>query len=45
MGPKRGMELVERLQDVEAVIVDRDGSILVSSGLKSRLQFTDATNK
>jgi FAD:protein FMN transferase len=45
MGPTRGMELVERLQDVEAVIVDRDGSILVSSGLKSRLQFTDATNK
>jgi thiamine biosynthesis lipoprotein len=45
MGPKRGMELVERLPDVEAVIVDRDGSILVSSGLKSRLQFTDATNK
>jgi FAD:protein FMN transferase len=45
MGPKRGMELVERLPDVEAVIIDRDGSILVSSGLKSRVQFTDATNK
>jgi len=45
MGPKRGMELVERLPDVEAVIVDRDGSILVSSGLKSRWQVTDATNK
>jgi FAD:protein FMN transferase len=45
MGPTRGMELVERLQDVEAVIVDRDGFILVSSGLKSRLQFIDAANK
>ncbi|MDQ6733396.1 MAG: FAD:protein FMN transferase [Nitrospirota bacterium] len=45
MGPKRGMELVERLPDVEAVIVDRDGAILVSSGLKARVQFTDSTNK
>lgn len=45
MGPTRGMELVERLPDVEAMIVDRDGSILVSSGLKSRVQFTDAANK
>ena len=45
MGPTRGMELVERLPDVEAVIVARDGSILVSSGLKHRVRFTDSTNK
>ena len=45
MGPTRGMELVERLPDVEAVIVDRNGHILVSSGLKSRVQFTDSTYK
>lgn len=45
MGPQRGMELVERLPDVEAVIVDRDGHILVSSGLQHRVQFIDSTNK
>ena len=37
MGPERGMALVERLEGVEAVIVDRDGRVLVSSGLKDRL--------
>jgi thiamine biosynthesis lipoprotein len=45
MGPQRGMELVERLPDVEAVIVDREGHILVSSGLQHRVQFIDSTNK
>lgn len=39
MGPDRGMELIERLPDVEGVIVDSEGRILVSSGLKDRLQF------
>lgn len=39
MGPERGMELVERLPDVEAIIVDRDGHMLVSSGLKSRIRL------
>lgn len=37
MGPKRGMELVERLPDVEAVIVDAEGQVLLSSGLIGRL--------
>jgi FAD:protein FMN transferase len=45
MGPQRGMELVERLPDVEAVIVDHEGRILVSSGLRYRVRFTDSTNK
>jgi thiamine biosynthesis lipoprotein len=39
LGPKRGMELVERLQDVEAIIVDQDGHMLVSSGLKNRIRL------
>lgn len=39
LGPDRGMELVERLPDVEAVIVDSEGKILVSSGLKDRLRL------
>ena len=39
MGPERGMELVERLPDVEAIIVDADGRLLVSSGLKQRIRM------
>jgi thiamine biosynthesis lipoprotein len=39
MGPERGMELIERLPDVEAVVVDRDGNVQVSSGLKSRIRI------
>jgi thiamine biosynthesis lipoprotein len=38
LGPQRGMELVERLPNVEAVIVDRDGRMTVSSGLRKRLR-------
>ena len=38
LGPQRGMELVERLPGVEAVIVDRAGHVTVSSGLRGRLQ-------
>ena len=41
LGPVRGMELIERLPDVEAVIVDSEGKILVSSGLKDRLQLNE----
>jgi len=39
MGPTRGMELVEHLEDVEAVIVDQAGEVHVSSGLKKRVRF------
>ena len=46
MGPQAGMALVERLPDVEAVIVTDRNEVLVSSGLKDRLtilaQPTDA---
>lgn len=38
MGPERGMELIERLPDIEAIIVDQEGNMLVSSGLKSRIR-------
>jgi thiamine biosynthesis lipoprotein len=33
LGPERGLELVEKLGDVDAVIVRRDGKVLYSSGL------------
>jgi len=39
MGPEKGMELVERLPDVEAIIVDAEGRLLVSSGLKQRIRL------
>ncbi len=39
MGPERGMELVEQLPDVEAIIVDAGGRLLVSSGLKQRIRL------
>jgi len=42
MGPERGMALVERLPDVEAVIVDDAGKVRVSSGLRARLRIEDA---
>ncbi len=39
MGPERGMDLVEHLDDVEAVIVDQGGRVHVSSGLRNRVRF------
>jgi thiamine biosynthesis lipoprotein len=39
MGPDKGMALIESLSDVEGVIVDQEGKVFVSSGLKSRLRF------
>ena len=39
LGPEQGMALVERLPDVEGVIVTADNEVLVSSGLKDRLRI------
>ena len=39
LGPERGIELVERLPDVEAVIVDREGKVWISSGLRDRVHM------
>ncbi|MBS0182546.1 MAG: FAD:protein FMN transferase [Nitrospira sp.] len=38
LGPTRGMELVERLPDVEAIIIDDKGTVNISSGLRGRLR-------
>ncbi len=43
MGPERGMALIEDLPDVEGVIVDAEGKVWVSSGLRGRLRFSDPT--
>jgi thiamine biosynthesis lipoprotein len=37
MGPDAGMALVEKLPDVEAVIVTASNEVLVSSGLRGRV--------
>ena len=39
MGPGRGMALIESLPDVEGVIVNAQGELMISSGLKSRLKI------
>lgn len=39
LGPEAGMALIERLPKVEGVIVGEDNRVLVSSGLKGRLQI------
>jgi FAD:protein FMN transferase len=39
MGAELGMRLVEALPDVEAIIVDAEGNLLVSSGLKQRIRL------
>jgi thiamine biosynthesis lipoprotein len=37
LGPEKGMALIERLPDVEGVIVSAKNDVLVSSGLKGKL--------
>lgn len=39
MGPAEGMALIERLPDVEGVIVTSDNEVLISSGLKGRVEI------
>ena len=39
MGPGKGMALIESLPDVEGVIVNAQGEVMISSGLKSRLRL------
>jgi thiamine biosynthesis lipoprotein len=39
LGPEEGMALVERLPDVEAVIVTAENEVEVSSGLRDRLRL------
>ncbi|MBH0188474.1 MAG: FAD:protein FMN transferase, partial [Nitrospira sp.] len=38
LGPERGMALIERLAGVEAIIIDNQGTMTLSSGLRSRLR-------
>ena len=44
MGPKDGLALLERLPDVEGVIVGEDGRVWVSSGLQPRLMWEEGVS-
>jgi len=37
LGPEKGLALIERLPEVEGVIVSAKNEVLVSSGLKGKL--------
>ena len=39
MGPEKGLALIESLTDVEGVIVNAQGEMMISSGLKSRFKI------
>lgn len=39
MGPDIGMELIKRLPDVEGLIIDADGKMTISPGLKEKVNF------
>jgi thiamine biosynthesis lipoprotein len=39
MGPDDGMALIEKLPDVEGVIVTASNEVLISSGLKGRVEI------
>jgi thiamine biosynthesis lipoprotein len=40
LGPDKGMALVERLPDIEGVIVSDRNEVLISSGLRGRVKIT-----
>jgi len=42
LGPEKGMALIERLPQIEGLIIDREGKVFVSSGLRSRLVWRDS---
>jgi len=41
LGPERGMALIEHLDDIEAIIVDAEGRVHLSSGLRGRIRLTE----
>ncbi len=41
LGPRKGMDLIESLEGIEGVIVDKEGVVSVSSGLASQIEYVD----
>lgn len=45
LGPKKGMNLIESLPDIEGIIISSQGEILVSSGFKNKLNLKENLNQ
>ena len=45
LGPTAGMALVERLPGVEAVLVDRGGGLIMSTGARSLVEVSHAPHR
>jgi len=43
LGPQRGMEIVKQL-GIDAVIMDRDGNILMTDGIKDKVELLNKAN-
>jgi len=41
LGPKEGMALIENLEGVEGVIINKEGDVSVSSGLVSKIEYVN----
>jgi len=41
LGPREGMDLIESLEEVEGVIVNKQGEVSVSSGLVSKIDYVN----
>lgn len=41
LGPREGMDLIESLEEVEGVIVNKEGEVSVSSGLVSKIEYVN----
>jgi thiamine biosynthesis lipoprotein len=39
LGPQRGLKLVQRLPGIEAIIVDAEGTVHISTGLEGKVRL------
>ncbi|PIZ12449.1 MAG: hypothetical protein COY53_10020 [Elusimicrobia bacterium CG_4_10_14_0_8_um_filter_37_32] len=39
LGPEKGMQIIENTSGLDAIIIDRDGNITISSGLKNKINL------
>ncbi|WP_096818569.1 FAD:protein FMN transferase [Lactococcus fujiensis] len=45
LGTKKGYQLVEKMKNVEVVIVDKDDNVYITPGLKDKFKLTSSTYK
>ena len=41
MGPEKGMALIEKLEGVDAVVIDAKGKRMMTTGIKGRIKWLD----